>query len=158
STDTIWGWTQQDGWERPDGFVEGILGVATVETVYRKRYVGKEVGYYVVDVTTDASGNALSATFISDLTQCCTGIEEVIAADGNVLFPNPTNGSVQVRTGGDIYQLEIMDMSGKLLQSTQLTVDGQTVQLDGLASGLYIYRMIEENGNVAHTGRLSYID
>jgi hypothetical protein len=50
-----------------------------------------------------------------------------------------------------------MDMSGKLLQSEQLTIDGQTVELNGLANGLYVYQMLDEADKIAHTGRFSVI-
>lgn len=157
SMDTVWGWTAADGWERPDPIVEGLLGLPTMDVIHRLRFVSESLGYYVVEIVTDAGGNPESATFISDPSQCCTGIEEVVAAGQNVIYPNPTNGPVQVRTGGDIYEFQILDVSGKLIISTPLTYDGQTVELDELANGLYIYRMLDESGKVAHTGRLSCI-
>lgn len=155
--DTIWGWTASGGWARPNPIVEGLLGVPSNETVYRTRFISKELGYYVADITTLADGTPVSATHKSGQSQCCTGVEEIIASGQNVLYPNPTNGTIRVRTGGDIYQLNIMDMSGKLLQMERLTVDGQTVELNNLANGLYVYQMINEAGNVANTGRMSVI-
>ncbi len=157
NVDTLWGWTASGGWALPPAIVQGFVGLPGTATVYRMRYLSDQLGYYVVDMTTDQAGTPLSATFISDQSQCCTGVEEIVAAGQNVLFPNPTNGNIRVRTGGDIYQLNIMDMSGKLLQSEQLTIDGQTVELNGLANGLYIYQMLDEAGKMAHTGRFSVI-
>ena len=155
--DTIWGWTASDGWERPPSFVEGLIGVPSNETVYRTRFISKELGYYVVDITTEANGTPISATHKSDQSECCTGVEEILAAGQNVLYPNPTSDFVRVRTGGDIYEFNVLDMSGKLLRSELLTVDGQTVELNGLANGLYVYQMLDEAGKLAHSGRLSII-
>ncbi|MDB4655524.1 T9SS type A sorting domain-containing protein [Flavobacteriales bacterium] len=155
--DTLWGWTAAGGWERPPALVEGQIGVPSNEIVYRTRYISKELGYYVVDITLDGAGAPVSATFVSDASECCTGIEEVVAAGQNVLYPNPTSDNIRVRTGGDIYQLIIMDVSGKVLQTERLTVDGQTIELTGLSNGLYVYQMIDEAGETAHTGRLSVI-
>ena len=155
--DTIWGWTAANGWERPPALVEGQIGVPSNEVVLRTRYISKELGYYVADILLDETGAPVSATFVSDETECCTGIEEVIAANQSVLYPNPTANAVQVRTGGGIYAFRIMDMSGKLLQSELLTVDKQTVDLTGLANGLYVYQMLDESGKMAHSGRLSVI-
>ncbi len=155
--DTIWGWTASDGWERPPSFVEGLIGVPSNETVYRTRFISKELGYYVVDITTEMNGTPISATHKSDQSECCTGVEEIVAAGQNVLYPNPTSDFVRVRTGGDIYEFNVLDMSGKLLRSELLTVDGQTVELNGLANGLYVYQMLDEAGKLAHTGRLSII-
>ena len=155
--DTLWGWTASDGWARPPAFVESLIGVPSNETVYRTRFISKDLGYYVVDITTEINGIPISATFKSDQSECCTSVEEVIAAGQNVVYPNPTNDFIRVRTGGDIYQFNVMDMSGKLLQSTHVTIDGETVELNGLSNGLYIYQMLDEAGKVAHTGRLSVI-
>ena len=125
--DTIWGWTQADGWERPPAFVEGLLGVPTNETIYRTRFVSKDLGYYVADVTTEANGDPIEATFVSDQSECCTGVEEIVAAGQAVLYPNPTNDFVRVRTGGDIYEFNVFDMTGKLLVSELLTIDNGTI-------------------------------
>lgn len=155
--DTIWGWTQGSGWERPPSFVESLIGVPTNETVYRTRFISKDLGYYVVDVTTDANGNPVSAVFKSNQSECCTGVEEIVAAGQNVLYPNPTNDMVRVRTGGDIYEFNVFDMTGKLLVSELLTMDNQAVNLEGLSTGLYIFQMVDEAGKVAHTSRLSVV-
>lgn len=155
--DTLWGWTAANGWELPPPLVQLAVGLPSNNTTYRTRFLSSQIGYYVTEFETDASGAPISSAFISNASQCCAGVEEVVAAGEKVLYPNPTNGSIRVRTGGEIYQLEIVDMSGKLLQSTRLTYDGQEVLLDGLANGLYVYQMISEEGNVEHTGRLSRI-
>ncbi len=157
SIDTLWGWTASTGWERPPAIVEGIAGLPSNETVYRTRFISKELGYYVVDITTELNGTPISATFQSNEAECCTSVEEVVARGENVIYPNPTNDFIRVRTGGDIYQFNVMDMSGKLLQTSRVTIDGETVELNGLSNGLYIYQMLDEAGRVAHTGRLSVI-
>lgn len=158
SLDSVWGWmSDTEEWEELNPLIAGQFGVGVLNPVYRTLFLSKEIGYYVVQVTTDENDVPESASFISDETECCTGIEEVVAAGQNVLYPNPTSDNIRVRTGGDIYQLNIMDMSGKLLQSEQLTIDGQTVELNGLANGLYVYQMLDEAGKMAHTGRFSVI-
>lgn len=155
--DTLWGWTPGGGWELPPALVQGFVGLPGTSTVFRMRYLSDQLGYYVVEFETNNAGEPQNATFISDPSQCCTGVEEIVAAGQTVLYPNPSNGNIRVRTGGDIYQLNIMDMSGKLLQSERLTIDGQTIELSSLANGLYVYQMLDEAGNVAHTGRMSVI-
>ena len=155
--DTIYGWTASNGWELLDPTIASIAGFESESTVYRTRFISKELGYYVVDVTNNQSGTPISATFVSNESECCTGVEEIVAAGQNVIYPNPTNDFIRVRTGGDIYQFNVMDMTGKLLQAERVTVDGQTVELNGLATGLYVYQMLDEAGKLAHTGRLSVI-
>ena len=156
SIDSVWGYTDGDGWEPAPNF-PGVFENPAVTPDSSYRFIGQEVGYIVVEIDVDGDGNLNSATFMSDPSECCSGVEEVIAAGANVLYPNPTSDFVRVRTGGDIYQLNIMDMSGKLLQSERLTIDGQTVELNGLANGLYVYQMLDGAGRMAHSGRLSVI-
>lgn len=157
SIDTLWGWTAAEGWQRPPTLVEGLIGIPSTETVHRIRYISKELGYYVVDVTTQANGTPVSATHVSSQDQCCTSVEEVVARGENVIYPNPTNDFIRVRTGGEIYQFNVMDMSGKLLQTTRVTFDGEAVDLNNISNGLYIYQMLNEQGKIAHTGRLSVV-
>ena len=38
-----------------------------------------------------------------------------------------------------------------------VTIDGEVVDLNGLSNGIYLYRMLDEEGKEAHTGRLSII-
>jgi len=160
SIDSLWGYVDDGNGNWSWGAAPNFPGVfdnpqVSIDTNFR--FIGQEVGYIVVEVTMNGDGTPKNATFMSDPSQCCTGVEEIIAMGANVLYPNPTSDYVQVRTGGDIYQLQIMDMSGKLLLSTLLTHDAQVVQLEGLANGLYVYQMISEKGSVAHSGRLSCI-
>lgn len=157
NVDSLWGWNAQNGWHLPPPLAQSLIGLPSTSTTFRTRYLSEQLGYYVVEFETDGNGTPLNATFISDASQCCTGVEEIVAAGQNVLYPNPTSDFIRVRTGGDIYQLNIMDMSGKLLQMERLTIDGQTVELNNLANGLYIYQMVDESGKIAHTGRLSCI-
>ena len=156
SIDTIWGWTQSGGWERPSSIVESQLGVPSNVTVNRKRYIGKEVGFYVADIVTE-NGLPISGSFVSGPSECCTGVEEIVALGQSVLYPNPTNDVVRVRTGGEIYEFNVFDMSGKLLMSQLLTTDGQAVSVDALSNGLYVFQLVDESGKVAHTSRLSVI-
>ena len=156
SIDSVWGYTASNGWEPAPNFPD-VFENPQVSIDTNMRFIGQEVGYIVVEVTMNGDGTPKNATFMSDPSECCSGVEEVVAAGGNVLYPNPTSDYVQVRTGGDIYDLLIMDMSGKLLLAERLTFDKQTVRLDGLANGMYLYQMIDEAGKVAHTGRLGLI-
>jgi hypothetical protein len=153
SIDSVWGYIG-GSWDPAPNF-PGVFDNPQVSIDTNMRFIGQEVGYIVVEVSMNGDGTPKTATFMSDPSECCTGIEEVVAAGVNVLYPNPTASSVQIKTGGDVYDLRIMDMNGKLLQVERLTVDGQTVELTGLANGLYVYQMVDEAGKVAYTGRLS---
>lgn len=156
TVDSIWGWTQNNGWQFAPN-VAGFFPNPSISTFTRLRFISKALGYFVVQITLDENGNPASSTHISDESQCCTSVEEVIARGENVIYPNPTNDVVRVRTGGDVYTFDILDLSGKRVSSHALTYDGQTVDVSGLTSGLYIFRMVSTDGRVAHSGRLSVV-
>jgi len=157
TVDTIWGWSQSTGlWTMPAGF-PGIFPNPAVSTFNRLRYISKDLGYFVVQITLDDQGNPASSTHISNESMCCTSVEEVIASGHNVVYPNPANDVLRVRTGGDVYTFDILDLSGRTVASHALTYDGQNVDVSGLTSGLYVYRMVSTDGHIAHTGRVSVV-
>jgi len=156
SIDSIWGYIAASGWEPAPNFA-GVFENPQVTTDSSYRFIGKEIGYIVVEINVDGDGVPTSANFLSDPSQCCTGVEEIVAAGQNIIYPNPAIDEVRVRTGGDIYQFQVFDMSGKLLLTAPVTYDGQAVKLNALSTGLYVYQMVDDSGRMAHTGRLSCI-
>jgi hypothetical protein len=155
SIDSVWGYVS-GSWNPAPNF-PGVFDNPQISVDTSFRFIGQELGYIVVEVTMNGDGTPKNATFMSDPSECCSGVEEIVAAGANVLYPNPATDRIQIRTRGDIYELRIMDMSGKLLITDRLTVDGQIVDLNRLASGLYFYQMINEYGKLAHTGRFSLV-
>lgn len=155
--DSIWGYSiANNAWTFAPS-VPGVFPNPSISDVDRVRFLSKDLGYFVVQITLDGAGLPESATFISDASECCTGVEDIVARGGNVIFPNPANDVVRVRTGGDSYMFEILDLSGKLIASQALSYDNQAVNIDALANGLYLYRMLAADGRTAHTGRLSVV-
>ncbi|MCF8257639.1 MAG: T9SS type A sorting domain-containing protein [Flavobacteriales bacterium] len=156
TVDSIWGWTQADGWEFGPN-VPGFFPNPSISEFNRLRYISKALGYYVVQITLDDAGAPASATFKSDASQCCTSVEEIVARGENVVYPNPASDVLRVRTGGDIYTFDILDLSGRTVATHALTYDGQGVDVSSLSSGLYVYRMVSTDGRVAHSGRVSVV-
>ena len=157
TVDTIWGYsnTTQQWTLAPN--VPGFFPNPSISEFARLRYISKDLGYFVVQITLDDQGNPASSTHISNESQCCTSVEEIIALGQNVVYPNPTNDVLRVRTGGDVYTFDILDLSGRTVASHALTYDGQSVDVSNLTSGLYVYRMVTTDGRIAHTGRVSVV-
>jgi hypothetical protein len=157
TVDTIWGYSNSTGqWTLAPNF-PGIFSNPSISDIDRLRYISKTLGYFVVQITLDGNGQPASATFKSDASQCCTSVEEVVARGGNVIYPNPASSAINVRTGGEMYTFEILDLSGKLVASHALSYDNQSVSIDALSNGLYVFRMISTDGRTAHAGRLSVV-
>ncbi len=60
-------------------------------------------------------------------------------------FPNPTPGPVTVKLPRSKGTLEVVDMTGKLLQRIVVKERKQKLQLGGLAAGTYILRYVEKD-------------
>ncbi|MDZ7845531.1 MAG: T9SS type A sorting domain-containing protein [Owenweeksia sp.] len=92
---------------------------------------------------------ATVSLFVED---CSIGISEVAISNLEV-YPNPTNGNVQleVKTNGDQLQsLELYSMSGQLVMSRQLTGQKATVDLSSFADGLYNLKVTTNEGSELH--------
>jgi hypothetical protein len=73
------------------------------------------------------------------ITYACTGVEEEIAnANDNFAF---FDGSEWVINGKG--QLDVIDMTGRVLYAVQLNNDQNRVNLDGFAQGVYLMRVID---------------
>lgn len=157
TVDTIWGWRESTGLWTLAPNLPGFFPNPSVSSFTRLRYISKDLGYFVVQITLDEAGNPASSTHVSNESQCCTSVEEVVARGQNVVYPNPTSDMLRIRTGGEPYTFEMLDLSGRMVSSHALTYDGQALDVSSLNSGLYIYRMISMDGRVAHTGRVSVV-
>ncbi|HEX2617262.1 MAG TPA: T9SS type A sorting domain-containing protein [Flavobacteriales bacterium] len=81
-----------------------------------------------------------------------TGIDEA-ASRALVCYPNPSNGDMRVSTGkGNArYQLEVVDVAGRIMHRAQQTTDAAgyiALQLNGrLVPGTYALRLLSPAGN-----------
>ena len=116
---------------------------ATEGYVYRgvslESYAGQTI-YIAIHNMTAAGGDAI---FFDDLTigqGQVTGIEN--ASDINVaIYPNPVSSVLNIE-GEGIQQVEVMDLNGR----TILTSAATSLNLESLASGIYMVRVIAAEG------------
>ncbi|MDR9398625.1 MAG: S8 family serine peptidase [Salibacter sp.] len=103
-------------------------------------------GNYNVTVT-DSTGCSVTKSFDMVL----SGKDEVTENDIKI-YPNPTKGMVTVRTGGarDL-TLDVLDVVGKVVLTERL--DKQLIDLTGLPSGLYIFK-IHSDGSPVKTEKV----
>ncbi len=85
-----------------------------------------------------------------------TGIEERLAEDALVLYPNPVRETLHVTLGSKasaVNTLAVYDLSGRMVQSQAVTADGGdvTVNCSALAPGTYFIRL--SDGKRAFVGR-----
>lgn len=83
-------------------------------------------GSWMIKFTSGNSGNV--------------GINSVDGSNINV-FPNPTTGKVNIDAEG-LNRIEVLDMTGR----TVLTSNASTVDMSNLNNGVYMFRVVTENG------------
>jgi len=112
--------------------------------------------------TLDASGNlyvvyASYSAFVQEL-NCPTGINEINGNNNNQVsvFPNPNHGSftVAVTNAPKKSYITVFDVLGQNIYQTKLTSDKTEINLGTQAPGMYLYRVLDENGNAISTGKL----
>ena len=92
----------------------------------------------------DVTGAAFSVTICSTLPE--------LSGNSFAVFPNPTQGTLNIRTsGGGLMVLELLDLSGRVVYSTQRNTasnESFTVHLgNDLAPGSYVLRLSNELGS-----------
>jgi hypothetical protein len=69
------------------------------------------------------------------------------------VYPNPTKGAFNIELGtsitGDV-NLKIISITGTLVKETMLKSGLNTIDINGMASGLYILNISSENNSVTH--------
>lgn len=108
---------------------------------------GLGAGFYIVNIQ-DANGCSTIFCFILGDSNVATLLE--LSSDMNI-YPNPTNGIVYV-TSSSLQAYNLYDLSGKKLEVSQTqTAQSTSLDLSGLANGMYILIAIDANGNVERT-------
>ncbi|MGP8217072.1 MAG: T9SS type A sorting domain-containing protein [Bacteroidia bacterium] len=101
-----------------------------------------------------------TAVFYRCIPYSVTGIEEESTDNDNVVvFPNPNNGVFQLKITnyelGIKNELEIYNMLGEKIASSNSSKGGKGWALDliGQPAGMYLYRVISDNGEVISNGK-----
>ncbi len=84
------------------------------------------------------------------VTQTTIGLNSFLS-NSIVLFPNPAKDVVNVQctmNNVQVKAIEVFDVYGKLLQTVSMTPETTTINVSGLASGMYFVRVTTKEGSV----------
>ena len=81
------------------------------------------------------------------------GLSETKSKQAIAVYPNPTIDIINFGVS-DNAEITIADLQGKLLINKAISSFDNTISLNNLSAGLYIYRIVQ-NGNVTQTGKIS---
>jgi hypothetical protein len=103
---------------------------------------------YTVEVS-DGNCNATATVFVD--AQTCTGIQSITATSGINVYPNPSNGILNVAIASELSgntSIEIYDAIGKLVVTENLSSELTTINTSKLTEGVYMYKVINNNKTV----------
>jgi len=72
------------------------------------------------------------------------GVEE-IALTSFSIYPNPTNGNLNIESEANILQIDVSNSLGQLVLTN---TSKSSIDIATLAQGLYILKITDENGNL----------
>jgi hypothetical protein len=75
-----------------------------------------------------------------------TGIKSNVASNGSV-YPNPTNGVLNIHTTAANASVEFYNAMGQNVMSKSLTNGTNTIDMNGLSSGVYTVRLIQDGAS-----------
>ena len=107
---------------------------------------------YTVTVTS-ANGCITTSTATVQSTE---GIHNLTANSGINVYPNPNNSNFTVALSGTLNNatFKVYDMLGQEVFSHSLTLGDNVMNMNTRSNGVYMYRIISGNGNLAGQGRL----
>lgn len=103
---------------------------------------------YTVEVS-NGNCNATATVFVD--AQTCTGIQAITATSGINVYPNPSNGILNVAIASELSgntSIEIYDAIGKLVINENLSSKLTTINTSKLTEGVYMYKVINNNRTI----------
>jgi hypothetical protein len=125
---------------------EGVLIAGATGQVYKP----VEAGYYSVRVTVNGCVGDMSQGYY----YAVTGLLDPASGEYVKMFPNPVRSEVKLEflvLGSRVVDVEIWDMSGRLVLQRKSVVTGTKLNLTGLSQGMYRYQVRDRNGRLMHT-------
>lgn len=107
----------------------------TTFTYKQDQFVEVEASFVYDQIIDDWAVTSKKFYYYNEL----TATDEPIIADAVFLYPNPTNGTVQVKLDGKV-SLHVYTLTGQLLKNIYLEGGNKTAYLNGLPAGVYTIR------------------
>ena len=63
----------------------------------------------------------------------------------NMMYPNPSSGTIQIQTGSNEFNIEIYNSRGTLVKKVEKSRNSEKINIEHLSSGIYSVVIKEEN-------------
>lgn len=89
---------------------------------------------------------------VDDLVVSATSSASIKENNLNVsVYPNPANDVVNFKLNGEATSVSIIGLDGKVYSTTSISGNTTSVNVASLASGIYVYEIVAENGSVTRS-------
>lgn len=133
-----------------DGFIYDD-NVDTTSGPYFSRAVSSCVGGFVAaGLMTDASGNIkIVAAQFNDNCITTSVSEEVLGTDIINIYPNPSNGEINLQGDKEIVNVAVYNLLGKQVLSKTINANEAQLNLEHLPKGMYVVNLVFEEGSLS---------
>lgn len=114
---------------------------------YFLRYAIGDVDYWDRNPADDIS-DPLPITLVDN-----TGFDELLTKSNVSLYPNPVNDMLNIefnKYSNELVEIEIIDLTGKVVKQHQLTNYTTSISLEGLETGVYFVKLTSGEITEAH--------
>jgi hypothetical protein len=112
------------------------------------------VGFPLVSITLDSAGAMSQVQWL--VVTPTAGINEASASIDMNLYPNPAQNSITFELDAEkVSAIGLFDVTGQLVGAQEVKGDKTTVDVSGLANGVYSYALIGKNKSFMNRGKFT---
>lgn len=145
-------WTEEHGMLSLDEYLEDVLGQKLGQRTFCSVLDMSDNGRYL-SAWGIQNNNAIFAACIDLKGTPTTGVDNV-EADKNMvtaIYPNPATDVINIELDADSEAtISILDLQGRTIMSETATAVQRTIDVAGLAEGVYLLNVSTENGRETH--------
>ncbi len=147
----------------------------SIDSVYRQsdtlprpwRYIGRQqsadtsynwisdsLGYPMLSMQVK-KGKVTVASWLKK-TNTGVGIDEITDKAGSLVYPNPASTELNIKLAScENGYVQVMDMTGRIVSTTQFSNKLANVSTSGFANGIYLYQVFDKTSNLVDRGKFS---
>lgn len=90
--------------------------------------------------------------------QGSVGIDDISGNNAILtMYPNPASNNVSFKSSADVANVQIMDMTGRIVGNYSMFENKVIVETINFSSGLYIYNITNEKKQIVHRGKFEIV-
>ena len=129
---------------------------ATQDTVVHFSWWANNIGFPLVELDSNMDGSITGVSWLQ-ATPVNSGINENYPQYGTIkVYPNPASDMISLDlSASDADRIIVTDIAGRMVLSANVRSRIETISVGELNNGVYLFRVINENGEQAGTGKFT---